>query len=175
MKRAELLFALLLIPSDLLAIFLAFTTAYLLRANVEIPPVTFLWPLVDYLEFILITLPIWVLVFAWTGLYDVAHLRLGSGELKRIFVAVSAGMALVVLGIFFTRTTFFSRLIILYAYILTLIFVRFGRVLLRYLQQYFLRYGTGVYRLMVVGAGELTEHVIQEIQDDPHLGYRLGC
>lgn len=173
MKRAELLFALLFVPSDLFAIFLAFTTAYLLRANVEIPPVTFLWPMADYLEFILITLPVWILVFAWSGLYDVAHLRLGGGELKRIFVAVSAGMALVVLGIFFTRTTFFSRLIILYAYILTFIFVRVGRVLLRYLQRYFLRYGAGVYRLMVVGSGELTEHVIREIQRDVNLGYRL--
>lgn len=173
MKRAELLFALLLIPSDLLAIFLAFTTAYLLRANVEIPPVTFLWPLVDYLEFILITLPIWILVFAWSGLYDVAHFRLGNGELKRIFVAVSAGMALVVLGIFFTRTPFFSRLIILYAYLLTFLLVWFGRVILRFLQRHFLRYGTGVYRLMVVGSGELTEHVIRQIQRDANLGYRL--
>gem|GEM_PF-38166 len=173
MKRAELLFAFLLIPSDILAIFLGFTTAYLLRANVEIPPVMYLWPLVDYLEFILTTIPLWLLVFAWSGLYDVAHLRMGSGELKRIFVGVSAGMALVVLGIFFTRTEFFSRLIILYALLFTLLYVRLGRVLLRSLQRYFFRYGTGVYRLLVVGSGRLSEHVIKEIQNNPELGFRL--
>ncbi len=173
MKRAELLFAFLLIPFDLLAIFAGFSAAYLLRANVEIPPVIYLWPLTDYLSFIVMTLPLWVIVFAWSGLYDVAHLRLGSGESKRIFVAVSAGMALVVLGIFFTRTIFFSRLIILYAYLLTFLFVRIGRIFLRLLQHYSFRYGSGAYRLMILGGGELAENVIQEIQANSNLGYRV--
>lgn len=175
MKRAELFFAFLLIPFDLLAIFLAFTVAYLLRANVEIPPVNYLWPLWQYLEFIALTLPAWLIVFAWGGLYDVANLRLGNGELKRIFLAVSAGIALVVLGIFFTRTAFFSRLIILYAYLLTIFFVRLGRIGLRSLERYFYRYGIGVYRLMIVGSGELAENVTQAIQRNPHLGYRLAA
>jgi exopolysaccharide biosynthesis polyprenyl glycosylphosphotransferase len=173
MKRADLLFAFLLVPTDLLAIFLAFASAYLLRANVEIPPVTYLWPMADYLEFIAATLPAWVLTFALGGMYEVANLRLGSGEWRRIFVSVSAGIALVVFGIFFTRTTFFSRLIILYAYVLAIFFVFLGRSLLRQLQRYLFRFGTGVYRLMIIGAGELTENVIKEIQQHPNLGYRL--
>jgi exopolysaccharide biosynthesis polyprenyl glycosylphosphotransferase len=82
-------------------------------------------------------------------------------------------MALVVLGIFFTRTTFFSRLIILYAYLLTLVFVRVGRVLLRLLQRRFFDAGIGVYRLMVVGTGNLAESVVKEIQRSREFGYRL--
>jgi exopolysaccharide biosynthesis polyprenyl glycosylphosphotransferase len=173
MKRADLLFAFLLLPTDLLAALLGFTVAYLLRANVEIPPVTYLWPIESYLQFILFTLPVWALVFALSGMYDVKSLRSGTGEMRRIFLGVTAGMALVVLGIFFTRTTFFSRLIILYAYLLTLSFVFLGRHLIRALQRYSYQYGTGIYRLMVFGSGGLAESVVRALQQNPQLGYRL--
>jgi exopolysaccharide biosynthesis polyprenyl glycosylphosphotransferase len=173
MKRSDLLFAFLFLPIDLLAILGAYVAAYFLRANVEVPPIIFLWPFDQYLPFIAAFLPAWAGVFALAGLYDIKNLRPGSGELPRLFLAVSAGTALVVLGIFLTRTTFFSRLILLYAWALTFILVRIGRVLIRYIQQSLFSKGIGVYRVLVVGNGHLAEAVIGEVEGNRALGYRV--
>lgn len=174
MKRSELFFAFILIPIDILAIFLAFLSAYFLRLKWDILPVSYMWPLDQYLRFTFILIPIWILIFAISGLYRLSNIRKGiSGEFSPLILAVSSGMLLVTLYIFFSRSFFFSRLVLIYAWLLSIFIVLILRYLIRTVQRYLYRYGIGVHRLTLIGFSEVCKNIISEIQNNKRLGYQL--
>lgn len=174
MKRSELFFTFILIPADFIAIFLAFLFAYLLRLKWDFLPVSYMWPLDQYLRFTFILIPIWLLVFALSGLYRISNIRKGiSGEFAPLLLAVSTGMLLVTLYIFFSRSFFFSRLVLIYAWILAIFFVLTLRYIIRTIQRYLYRYSIGVHRIALIGTGDVAQNIIMEIQNNKRLGYQL--
>lgn len=161
------------LPIDALMVFLAFVAAYWLRAETEILQVVYLWPFPEYLKFIALMLPAWVVIFALAGLYT---MRTGSrrwGEFTKIFLAVSAGIMFFVVWVFLSRTLFFSRLIVIYAWILAIVFVSFGRFLIGLLQRFLFRYGIGVRSVIIIGQSETAESLKNELDRRSDLGYRV--
>lgn len=173
MKRSELFFSFLLLPLDILMIMASFILAYFIRSKVEIVPVIYLWPLGDYLKFVLTLIPIWIIIFALEGLYNIKNKRRGFDQFAGIFLGASAGIMLIVIWVFFSRTFFFSRLILIYSWILTIFLVTIGRVAIIFIQRYLYRYGIGIHRVSVIGQNKITEEILGEIQNSLKLGYRL--
>ena len=174
MKRSEIIFTTLLVPFDIAVVFLAFIFAYWFRSAVEIPKTSLqMWPFIQYITFILPFLPVWTFFLAIEGLYNIKRPKNGLSEFLSIFLASSAGIAIVVLGLFFSRFLFFSRLVIVYAWISTFIFVYLARLILKGIQGILYKKGSGIHRVLIVGESDAAKKITEEIKNNPYLGLKL--
>lgn len=173
LKRSETFFTFLKLPVDILAILTAFIGAYFLRQIWEIVPISYMWPFESYLRFTFLILPVWILVFAAGGLYKTTEVRKSTEQILPVFLSTSTTMMIILVYIFFSRSFFFSRLIILYVWVLTFLFVLAGRFLIIFIQRYLYKYGIGVHRVTVLGGSEFAKSIISEIQNNRNLGLKL--
>jgi exopolysaccharide biosynthesis polyprenyl glycosylphosphotransferase len=170
MKRSQLVFGIVHLPIDILMILLAFALAYYIRSRSEF---IYIWPLADYLKFILYFLPLWIIVFALEGLYNIRNPKRGIGEFYSVVMAVSTGIAMMVIWLFLSRTTFFSRLVIAYSWFLLIVLVFLGRWILRMIQIYLYKNKIGVQKVLIIGDNRMCYDLIKSIQKDKSLGYDL--
>ncbi|MDZ4244219.1 MAG: sugar transferase [Candidatus Doudnabacteria bacterium] len=172
MKKSELLFNVIAVPVDLLLILFAATIAYFLRYEVETLPVLFDLSYRDYMKLVLVAAPFLLLLFALSGLYTQKSTRGIWRELGRVATAVSAGLMIVVVLFFFDRNLFPSRLIILIGWFLAIFLVGLGRIVLLVIQRQMLARGIGRHRLVII-QGENNHSIIDEIEHDSKLGYKI--
>ena len=170
MKRSELFFNFILVPLDLALIVLAFISSYFYRAHAEVVSI---WTFQEYFRFILYILPFWLVIFTFAGLYNYKKRQKPLDELASIIFAVSLGIMLVVAWIFLSRTFFFSRLVIIYAWIFSILFVAAGRFIMRFIQTYLYKFGVGTHKLVIIGTNEVSDLIIKEINSSRNLGYKL--
>lgn len=175
-KRSELLFSVILVPLDFAALLAGFVVAYILRVKIEDKPVAHPMQAVDFLQFVLVLLPVWIVIFALSGLYAQSNLRGRWGELGKVFVAVSGGVMFTILLDFFRPASLFpSKAVPIYAYGLGLLFVWTARLFVRALQQWLFQFGVGVHNAIIVGSGEIAQRVGPDL-NTPFSGYRiLAC
>lgn len=171
MKRSEIFFSLILIPIDALMILLGFIIAYYWRKYHG--DIIAFWEFNDYIKFVLYLLPAWIIVFGLEGLYNIKKSRQGVDEFFGIILAVSMGIMLVVAWLFISRTFFFSRLVILYTWILTIIFVVGARNIIRFIQRYLYRYQIGVRNVILVGNNEISYNICKYLQNNRGVGYKI--
>lgn len=176
MKKSDLLFFALLPPVDFLMILLAGLSAYHLRfssLSTEIRPVIFNLPLSDYISIVLIIAVIWLVIFSFTGLYNIRDLGSLKTELKKVVIGCSLGLVAVVISIFFYRELFSSRFIVLAGWLLSILYVGFGRVTATLIRRLFFRWGFGIHNVVVVGDSQTTDHLVREFARRPGLGFRV--
>lgn len=175
MKKIELFFAAILVPLDFLMLLLAALTAYFLRfqALAEIRPIIFELPFRDYIQAAAVVSLIWLVIFAFGGLYNIRGPRKILYELVRVFVACSTGMMVLIIWIFFQRQYFSSRFIILAAWVLSFLFVWIGRLIMRTIRLFLLRHGQGVHRTIVIGKSPNAKVLISELQKNTTLGFKV--
>jgi exopolysaccharide biosynthesis polyprenyl glycosylphosphotransferase len=172
-KRSELVFSVILVPLDFLALLSAFVAAYIIRVKLEGKPVAHPIPALEFLQIVLILLPIWILIFALSGLYAQSSLRGRLDEMGKVFIAVSGGVMFTILLDFLRPQSIFpSKAVPIYAYGLGLIFVLAGRAVVRALQRGLFRYGVGVHNALLVGSGELAQRLASELSNITS-GYRM--
>lgn len=153
MKRVELLFTLLLIPFDFLALIAAGVGAFYLRYHpyfVTVRPVIFDLSIDEYISSIFPIIALWLLVFALAGLYSTRRQAI-SLELTRVALAASTAMAIVFAILFFSRVLFESRFIAVAAWLLAIFFICTGRLIIRALQRSLLKFGIGTHRVVIIG------------------------
>lgn len=174
MRKSDLYFTLLLIPLDALMMLAAVVSAYYIRAKVEIPPVIYLPSILEYLKYFLFILPVWLFIFALNGLYTISETPRGYlDEIIKIFIASSACVMLVVGVIFLSRTFFFSRLIIIYSWILLPIFVSLARYLFYLLKRWLFKFKIGLKRVILFGQSHLTNPLKKEFSENKKLGFEV--
>jgi FlaA1/EpsC-like NDP-sugar epimerase len=127
-----------------------------------------------YFKIALLVLPIWLLIFAFSGLYSLSNLRGKLDELGRIFVAVSGGVMTLILLDFFQRaqSLFPSRSVPIYAYGIGFVLVVLARSIVRLIQRSLFRYGVGVHQTLIIGSGELAQRIANDMQS-PRSGFRV--
>ena len=106
MKKSELIFSFILVPLDFLMIILAGVSAYNLRyatIMTGIRPVIFNLAFIDYLKILLVIAPLWIILFALAGLYNIRSARTIVKEIYRVTLACSTGLMLIVVLIFLRR------------------------------------------------------------------------
>ena len=174
-KRSELFFSFILVPLDFLALVAAFVTAFILRVKIDGRPVAHPISAMHFLEIALIVLPIWILIFSFTGLYNLSNLRGRLTEVGKVFAAVSGGVMVLILLDFFTsaQTQLFpSKSVPIYAYGFGLLYVLVARIMMRLIQRYLFRFGVGVHRVLLVGSGDLAVRMAADIMT-PRSGFML--
>ena len=177
MKRSELFFSAIQVPIDYSMIVLAALTAFAIR---DIPqvlaslPKLYNFPFDKYLEMVLIVAPLFLLVYAVEGLYDIRATRKFWQEAFKVFSATSLGLVIIIVTIFLKREWFSSRFIILSAWVFTVVYVVFARYLLQRLQKWLLvRREMGVHRVLLIGGNGRIRRLRQVFRKDPAMGYKV--
>ncbi|MBN1779396.1 MAG: sugar transferase [Candidatus Buchananbacteria bacterium] len=176
MKRSELFFSAITLPLDYLALLVAGLGAYFLRywsLVQNIRPVIFDLPFVDYLPILSLAALGWVFIFALAGLYKMGSTQKISDEISKIFVACSAGLALVLAVMVFSRYLFDSRFIILVSWVLAVILISLERIIVRQIQRQVLNYGIGIHRVVIIGQDAVGKMLSKELADNSRIGYRI--
>jgi len=176
MKKAELLFGAILLPVDYLLLIAAGCTAYFLRFQSsfsQIQPALYTIPFGEYVFMVAITASAWVVIFAFSGLYSMRSTRRLVEEVRRVFLACSTGVLLLMIVFFFQRELFSSRFIILAAYGLSMLYVTVGRISMLYLQRVLFRRGIGVRNVVLIGEGHTTKLIANELANKRALGLHI--
>lgn len=172
-KRSDILFTLLTVIIDAMMIFLAFWLAYWTRAQIDIIQIVYLWPFDQYIRLIGLMIPFWIGIFASAGLYMMQPSRANWGAFTKVFLAVSSGIMFFVAWVFLTRTDFFSRLIVIYAWLMAIFLVFAGRLLIGALQRWLFRYNFGVHTVIILGKTDTAETLKSELEQRTELGYKV--
>ncbi len=175
MKRTELLFNLISIPVDILMLAAAGIVSFYLRLNSEnyLGPVLYNLQLEDFLLVLAKVIPILLIVFASLGLYKLRGTRRFIHEFNRIFVGTSLGMLFAIVLFFFDQSIFPSRFIILTAWALGVVFILFGRIVLKRIQEAMFHRGYGLHRLIVIDGSGSEAGVIGQFLSNRSHGYKV--
>lgn len=161
---------------DLVLVNLAFATAYWLRYERELfRPLNELFD-VPFRAYLPLAAGLSLAVLLGFKLERVYDRRRGASwldDLYGIFLGALVGTAAIVVIIFGVRPTFYSRLILLYAFVLIVGYVGLGRLLLHWGLDWLRRRGMAVDRVAIVGAGEVGRAVMRNIVAQPTLGYQV--
>jgi len=177
-RKADLLFTLWLLLSDLGMIALAFYLAYRLRLWIARPGEVNPVPLGDYGLWLITYLSTLIVVYFFSRLYDLKRSTFRLEEFYRLFAATSIGtlLAMAITLLLFQEEVGrpdLSRSLMVYAWVLTVGLVTIGRLLLAWVRNLLRRRGVGVDRLLIVGTGDVGRMILQKIRQMPRLGYQV--
>lgn len=177
--RTQLVFVLTLALFDALMAFLAIALAYWLRRWVP-------WPtepqnmglFQSYGSFFLTHVVSILLVFAFSGLYQIVRTSSRIDEFYNILASTTVGtlVGLALSSLLFKNSaleTDYSRGMVAYGWFFTILFVAVGRLLHGKLRSSLRRRGFGCDRLLIVGAGEVGRMIFQKVQSNPGMGYEI--
>jgi len=169
--RRRQLRVLLAVVVDASTIALAFSLAYLVRFRWQIIPAEDSPPAAPYFAILTPLLPVWVVVFAAYGLYR-SWLQSFFDEALKVVSAVSVGIMALLASSFFYRQFSYSRLWIIYAWLLSIVLVLTARGVGRLIVRVFRARGIDVTRILIVGAGSEGVTVARTLGARPELGHR---
>ncbi len=152
-KRSELFFRVFLIPIDYCMIVFAFALAFLVRHE-QSKPLAYLVSGKGFLRVILPVLLIWIVIYAFAGLYKLRATRSRLYETSRVVMASAVGvMLLIILDFFVTNPIFPSKAIPIYGFVFAVVLVSFARFLVYAMQHFLFRFQIGVHNTLVIGKG----------------------
>ncbi len=169
MKRFEILFGLLKIPTDFLMTILAFMFAYKLRLITEPGSLTkaidfsVLPTLPQYLTFSMKAAIALIIIFSIGNMYTLKTTSKISTEIRKNIVLCMIWSTAIITYFFFARIFPFSRLAMIYSWGFTLLFTIFGRATIRFIQKGFLHMGIGQRRLIFIGNNTVTQEIGLEL------------
>jgi exopolysaccharide biosynthesis polyprenyl glycosylphosphotransferase len=177
-RRADAVFGLALLLNDLVMVGLAFYVAYWLRQTIPVPPPVNIGSFGDYVGMLFIQMVTMPSLYFFSRLYDVKRSMPRLDEFYRIFAATSIGT---VMAIAFTTFLFknsaleldFPRVMVIYAWLLTVVLVTFSRSFLVLARNLLRRRGAWTDRLLIVGTGDVGRMILQKVRQMPRLGYSV--
>lgn len=173
-KNSELFFNLILLPIDFLAVVGSFVLAYIIRVKIDARPVTNPLGIILFVKIFLVIVPVWMLIFALSGLYNLSGLRGRANELGKIFVAVSGGTMFLILIDFASKQPIFpAKAVPIYGYLISLLLVVTGRQLVRGAQRSLFSFGIGLHQALVVGSGPIAQRIVDDLKETRKSGYQL--
>jgi len=159
---------------DFIVLSLSFLLAYHIRTNIDIRPLANPTTAIAYIKLVLTLSTIGIIIFFFAGLYNIKKPESRIDELKKIFLAVSTGvMMIIILDFVKTQHIFPAKSIPIYAWAIAIVAVSISRQLLRELQRYLFKFGVGVQNTVVIGANRISQLILSEIKRKPYLGYNI--
>jgi exopolysaccharide biosynthesis polyprenyl glycosylphosphotransferase len=174
-RRYKHLPALILVALDFFFIGVAFYLAHKLRLNTDYPPPQNIPSFRFYLPMLFAQEASIIGMFFFYKLYHRKRSTSHLDEVATIFGAVSVGSVIATAAIsFFFKSDFdYPRLMIVYAWALTVALVATARMTHARLTWSLQARGLGETKVLVVGGGETGQMIASAIQKSPGLGYRL--
>lgn len=167
-----MIYPLLLVLTDFVALLAAFSLAYILRVQVDSSPLTAQISAVTFIKVFALLFPFWLLINAFLGLYTKPVYEKRFPELGRLFVGSFIGI-LIIIGYDFLRdeTIFPARLVPVYGFGLAFMLLALLRNLLWMWKRFMFRYGFGVRGVMIIGSNEATRKLSERLKHTLNSGY----
>jgi exopolysaccharide biosynthesis polyprenyl glycosylphosphotransferase len=176
MKQSKIFLGLLRIPVDFLMGIAAFFLAYELRSVTDLIPgvqlsldMNLFPPLQQYLTFSTTALTVLILLLAINRMYSLKDRPNISHEIGRIMIISTAWLGLIIGYFFIIREFPFSRLAIIYSWLLTTILIILGRLLIRGIERFLLKFGIGKKRVLFIGNNSITSKLFKIMSKDASL------
>jgi exopolysaccharide biosynthesis polyprenyl glycosylphosphotransferase len=171
-SKAKVLVRTSLVAVDALMCGLAFYVGYRLRLLSEYENIA---PFSRYWGMLFIHTLSVLVVFFFYKLYHRPRAISHIDEFYSIFGAASVGsiIGIALISFIYKNELDYPRLMMVYAWPLTIIFVTLGRTLHIRVQWGLQAHGYGVDKVIIVGTGDVGRMVLQKIHQSPGLGYRV--
>ena len=174
LKRHSEFFKNLLFLSDLVIIGACWIAAYFLRFSSPFFPVTKgIPPIEPYVWLLLPIMVVWGLCFSSFNLYRPRRMGSHLAEFVDLAKANSLSILILVTFTFFFKPFEFSRLVLVYFWVINLVVLGFSRMVFREILRVFRRMGYNQRQVVVVGAGKLGQRVAQRLKAHPELGIQI--
>jgi exopolysaccharide biosynthesis polyprenyl glycosylphosphotransferase len=163
-----------LVVSDGLALLLAFAVAYLIRFRFALPVFREGTDSVDFYATVVVwALPIWMVIFAFSRLYDRRILFTGYSEYARVGSACTAGGLAIVVISFLYDTPSIARAWLVIVWVSSVGLVWMARFAARRVVRRLRANGYLLAPTLIVGADGEGEALAAQFADDPGAGSRL--
>jgi len=173
LKEHSQIFITLLFISDLILIAFSWILAYLIRFNLplikvikDIPP----WE--QHLPLLLLLILICSAVFNLMNLYRPMRFSSISKEIKELFKAITISLLLFIFFAYFFKEYRYSRLTILYFWVIGFINLSLSRWVSRRILRFLRKKGKNLRYVLLVGEGKLLEKLLRAIHRHPELGLK---
>ncbi|GJL80169.1 MAG: undecaprenyl-phosphate glucose phosphotransferase [Nitrospinaceae bacterium] len=174
LKKHGQLFLSAIFISDSLAIFSSWLLAYFIRFQVQFVPVTHgIPPIENYYEALI---PIWIVFLVNIkvfGLYQPLRGRSRSGEFFLILKVTAISVLILTAVTFFYREFSYSRIVVVYFWVLATILITLSHWLVRKILSLVRGRGWNLQKVLVVGAGELGQTVVEKLNLHPEIGFQV--
>lgn len=174
LKRHSKFLESLMLLSDLLVIASSWIAAYYLR---------FYWgpELVDrgipdvrpYLLLLGLIVIVWGVAFKAFGLYRPKRISSRLAEMRDIAKACTLSVLVLIAATFFLKSFEFSRVVILYFWVFSILSVSLVRSSFREVLRFMRRRGYNLRHVLIIGEGTLARQVVERIHARPELGLRI--
>ena len=174
MKKSKIIFGVLKLPLDFIAIMAAFLLAYYIRPFTDlIPGVQFVYapellpPFDEYLRFSLIATIFLILLFGFGRLYSLKKSeRFGKVFLKIIFWVSAWLMFIIAYYFLVVHQLFFSRIALAHIWFFTIAFVMIGKWIIRLVQRILYHFDIGRKRVLFIGVNTLADQCYKNLKKD---------
>jgi exopolysaccharide biosynthesis polyprenyl glycosylphosphotransferase len=179
--RSARLYSLALIVGDFFVLLTAFMLAYVVRVGVsflqlDTRPLVVNISALDFLNTALVLVPLWILIFAFLGLYSSRVYIKRLEEWGRLLIGSFIGI-LIVLGYSFVTDApvFPARLVAVYAFIGSFVLLLVGREAMRLVRTLLFRFGRGVSRVLIIGNSPATKDIAEQLSNTKRSGYQISA
>ncbi len=161
---------------DLAAVVLSVAFGYYLRFETELLPLPEEYhPFSNYIQFTLLEAVVFVAVFTTQGMYVIRRNASRIDELQTVAATVAVGALLSVGIVAFTQRDFgYSRAVVALSWGCAVFLIWGAHLTQFWLHGRLRRLGWGTQRLLVVGAGEIAQAVLDKIRNAPDWGYQVA-
>lgn len=164
----------LLFLSDLVVIALCWISAYFIRFSVPIFPITKGIPsIIPYLWILFPIIAVWGISFYSFNLYRPRRMGSHLAEFIDIAKANTLSILILVALTFFLKPFEFSRLVIVYFWLLNLVVLGCSRMIFREILRVFRRLGYNQRQVVIIGAGKLGQRICATLNMHPELGLQV--
>ncbi|MBN2087824.1 sugar transferase [Candidatus Peregrinibacteria bacterium] len=177
MKKSKIIFGVLRLPLDFIAIMAALLLAYYIRPLTDlIPGIQFVYApellpnFDDYFRFSIYASIFLILLFVFFGkMYSMKNTEKFGRTFLKIILWVSAWLMFIIAYYFLiVHQLFFSRIALAHIWLLTIVFVGFVRFVIILLQSFLLRFNIGRTRVLIVGVNQIADQCYEKLKNDRH-------
>ncbi len=174
-KKSDFYFKIALVILDILALLSAFTIAYILRISLDPRPFHISINAIDFITSIFMTLPLWIVMFYFFGLYDREVYTHPLRNFGQILLASITGIMIMISVAFFTNTPLFpAKLVAVYATGIGFILLMIFRSAANIVRLKLLKRGLGARRVILIGNCDLTHVLADFIETNPLTGFKIS-
>lgn len=173
-SNVSLIYSLLLLIGDFVAIVLAFVLAYIVRVQIDTRPLVQQIPARDFLLVFTTLTPFWLVIFSFLGLYNKEVFERRYREAGRLFVGSVIGiMGIITYDFISDRPIFPARVVPFYALAMGFGLILAERIIIRGIRELLFRYRIGINRVLIVGNSPLTGELAKILSHTTGSGYEV--
>jgi len=173
-KQHELFFKVITAILDIFIVIFSYIIAYTIRLKFFPTPLLnqgeYISPPYSLAMFFTIT---WITVFISLGLYKTYRTKSLLTELLDIFKAVSLGVLVTGVSVFFFKLIFVSRAIIILFWFFSLLFLSAERIVMRYILRIYRRKGYNYRMILIAGTGKRAKEFLRVVNENKDWGLKV--